>query len=334
MLLWVGSVDPGQLVAAVGRAQVGTLILAVVGGVVALLFGGTRIWLLARQARPGFPWRAGLRTHLYNAFFGGLTPAGTGGGPAQYFVLRQERLTGAQAVAVLSATWVGTLVGLVVMGVASALYLLAVRDLFAVGGVFRGLLATVAVAALSGLVFILSPQRLERALLSGGRARQPMRSRIPGWRRRAVRAVGRYRRAVRVFAREARGAWALNVLSSWGIFLAKSMAGVWVLVSLGIPASTLSAMARQLLQFGVIYFSPGPGGSGVAELSTLGFMAGLVPVALLGAYTVLWRGVTSFLQIAVGGVVVAADVARRRVRAPAWARARRPAGTHRPTRAR
>lgn len=311
ILLWVGSTDPRDVVAAVRRARRDALLLAAAAGSGALVFGGTRIWLLARQVRPGFRWRTGLRTHLYNAFFGGVTPAGTGGGPAQFVVLRQAGLTGAQAIAVISATWVGTLVGLVAMGAASALYLVLREELFAVGAVFRGLLVTVAVAALAGLAFILSPERLERLLLAGGRARQSERSRLPGWRRKAVRAVGRYRRAVRIFAREARGAWVLNALASWGIFLSKSAAGLLVLASLEIPAPALSALARQLLQFAVIYLSPGPGGSGVAELSTLGFMAGLVPTVAMGVYTLLWRTVTSFLQICLGGVTVAADLARR-----------------------
>lgn len=306
ILLWVGSTDPRQLVAAARRARPAPLLLAGLAGSAALLCGGTRIWLLAREARAGFRWRDGLRTHLYNAFFGGVTPAGTGGGPAQYFVLREAGLGGAESVAVLSATWVGTLIGFCVMGAASAVYLIVAGEPFAVRGVFRGLLATVAVAALGGLVFILSPQRLERLLLTGGRMG------LSRWRRRAVRAVGRYRRAVLGFVREARGAWALNALASWGIFLSKSLAGVGVLAALSIPASALSAVARQLLQFAVIYFSPGPGGSGVAELTALGFMAGVVPVAAMGVYTLLWRAATSYLQIAVGGLYVAAHQARRR----------------------
>ncbi len=306
LLLWVGSTDPRELLAAAKRARGGALLLAAGAGLGALVFGGTRIWLLGREARPGFRWRDGLRTHLYNAFFGGVTPAGTGGGPAQYLVLREAGLTGAESVAVLTATWVGTLVGFCVMGAASALYLILAGELFAIRGVFRGLLVTVVVAAVGGLAFILSPRRLERLLLAGGRAG------LSRWRRKAVRAVGRYRRAVLRLVREARVAWLLNALSSWCLFLSKSLAGVAVLAALAIPASAASAVARQLLQFAVIYFSPGPAGSGVAELSALGFMAGLVPVASMGVYTLLWRAVTSYLQIAVGGVCVAADQARRR----------------------
>ena len=69
-------------------------------------------------------------------------------------------------------------------------------------------------------------------------------------------------------------------------------------------------MARQALQFAVMTVAPTPGGSGVAEVTTIGLMAGLVPSALLVSYTVLWRIFTGYAGIAAGAVVVTRDLLR------------------------
>lgn len=66
-----------------------------------------------------------------------------------------------------------------------------------------------------------------------------------------------------------------------------------------------------LLQFSLIYVSPTPGGSGVAEFATLGFMAGLVPLGAMAAFTILWRAATGYLPIAAGGLGIGVDLAIR-----------------------
>ncbi|MFQ5679923.1 MAG: YbhN family protein [Gemmatimonadota bacterium] len=311
--LWLvsreSSSSGARLGEALAAARVAPLLAAALLGLTAPLLGGTRLWVLGRHLRPGFRWRDGFLAHLYNAFFGGLTPAGMGGGLGQYYRLRRTGLPGSQAVAILAATWVGALSGLVVMGTTAALYLLARSELFAVGGVFRGLLASILVAAAAAFLVVFFPHRVERWLLG----RRP-RSRLPRWRRWLARAGGRYRRSVSAFVHDGRRAWLLNAACSWLIVLVKCVAGVAVLAALGISAAPASAVARQVLQFAVIYLSPSPGGSGLAELTALGFMTGLVPPALMAAFALLWRTTTAYLAIGVGGIGVAAEQLRHHLR--------------------
>ena len=53
----------------------------------------------------------------------------------------------------------------------------------------------------------------------------------------------------------------------------------------------------------LVYFVPTPGGSGGAEAGAAAWMRLLIPEALLGAHTVLWRAATAYLSVAVGGLL-------------------------------
>ncbi|MFQ5690632.1 MAG: YbhN family protein [Gemmatimonadota bacterium] len=284
------------------------LALAVLLALLEIGLAASRLWVAARHVHPGFRWRQGLQAQLYNLVGSGLTPLQAGGAPAQYYMLRRAGLDGSRTVAVLTATWVGVMGGLLAFGVLSGFYLVRDSEVISVAGTFRGMLITLLVLTGGAALFLLSPRRLERLLLTG-----PRRD-IPRARRRAVRAVARYRRAIGSFmSAGGRRAWAANAGLSTLMLLARGLAGVAVLHALGVNANAISALARQTLQFALIYVSPSPGGSGVAELSSLGLMAGLVPAALLTGYTILWRMATAYVGIALGGCFLAYELLRGRL---------------------
>jgi len=53
----------------------------------------------------------------------------------------------------------------------------------------------------------------------------------------------------------------------------------------------------------IVYFSPTPGGSGIAELSSYQMMGSLTE-SLLEIYTLIWRFFTNFLGVGLGGLIV------------------------------
>lgn len=297
----------GSLVSALGRARTLPLVGAALFGVATVMLGGTRLWVLARGLGDDLRWRDGLRAQLYNVFAGGLTPAGTGGGPAQYWVLTRSGLDGPRTVLILTATWVGNMLGLVLLAGISFAYL-ATRPGTFLSGVptsLAGLFLAVAAVA-SVLLFVPGPL----ARLADRAARRRDSPRL----RRVRDRLEEYRGSVRLLFREGRGAWLLNAMASWTMVISKCVAGVLVLRALGVTGRALSAAARQALQFALIYVTPTPGGSGVAEMSALGVMRDLVPAELLGGYTVLWRATTAWILIAVGALWIAAELARGRFR--------------------
>ncbi len=302
VVVWASSPGELALLEIWGKVSVLPLFIAAALACTEAILGGVRIQVLAGHVHSGFRWRDGMLVHFYNVFAAGVTPLQAGSGPAQYFVLRRKGLKGSRALAVLAVNWVGVMSGLVMMGFLALLYLQLDSGDFAVGPVFRGLLITVFAFGFLAVAVTLSPGLFGRSLPFGGWVRRSRRG------RKILRSIGRYRVALSSFARGGKRALAANIALSWCMLLTRSLIGVAILAAIGVSADALSAMARQVLQFAIIYVTPSPGGSGVAELSTLGFMAGIVPPMLMATYALLWRAAAGYLAIVLGGFFVALDL--------------------------
>lgn len=65
----------------------------------------------------------------------------------------------------------------------------------------------------------------------------------------------------------------------------------------------LQVMGRMVLLNLVLYFSPTPGGSGVAEAGFVVLFSELLPGGLVGIMAVLWRFTAEYLPFLLGAVV-------------------------------
>jgi uncharacterized protein (TIRG00374 family) len=300
---WSAGAESESVFAALSDATTGLLILAALLALTDMALGGARFWVVARELKPGFRWWDGLHVFLYLIFAAGVTPMQLGGGPAQYFILRRKGLHAHDTLAVLSVNWVSGLIALVTLAGAGLWYLILDGNV-ALGGLLRGLIAMVGIAVLAAIAVTLFPRQITRVLVS---IRSFRRSRGG---RKILRAGARYRGAIREFKQTGSGrrAWLINVALGFLALLARCLVGVAVLAALGVNADAFSVIGRQALQFAVIVVAPSPGGSGVAEVTTIGLMTGVVPGALILSYTVLWRFFTAYIGIAVGAVRVAVDL--------------------------
>jgi uncharacterized protein (TIRG00374 family) len=101
---------------------------------------------------------------------------------------------------------------------------------------------------------------------------------------------------------------------SAAMLLNKCLVGYVLVKGLGFEGTYVDVAARQSLQWLLIYFSPSPGGSGVAEATVPAFLEGIVPIGHVLEFTVLWRVLTSMLGAGLGGVAaVAAFTGRAKV---------------------
>jgi uncharacterized protein (TIRG00374 family) len=132
-----------------------------------------------------------------------------------------------------------------------------------------------------------------------------------------LRGLDQYSESMRAFA----GAKKYRVIVAGlvtmsGISINALIAPV-LLAGLNMDAPMLQVFLMQFVIFFITYFSPTPGASGVAELSTYWIIAPTVGQQnLLGVYTVIWRFFTSFLGIGVGALVVLSLIGRRSPSAP------------------
>ncbi len=302
---WSAGPESQSVLSALSGAKPSLLLLALGLAVLEYSLVGTRFWVLARAVQPGFRVRDGIQVGFYLMFAAGVTPMQLGAGPAQYYALRRKRLNAHDVLAVLSLNWLSSLFAMVTLASLGLWYLILEGNL-ALGGLLRGLMAMVGITALAAIAVTLFPRQITRVLVGLRALRRSRRG------HRMLRSIARYRGALREFRRTARGrrAWVSNILVSLVAPLVRCLVGVAVLAALGIDANAVSAIARQALQFAVMTAAPSPGGSGVAEVTTIGLMSGLVPATLIVSYTVLWRLFTAYAGITAGAIQVFVDALR------------------------
>ena len=62
------------------------------------------------------------------------------------------------------------------------------------------------------------------------------------------------------------------------------------------------------IQFFILYFSPTPGASGIAEVSSVTLMSAIVPTGYLPVFAVLWRFFVTYLGVTCGAWVTLKDL--------------------------
>jgi uncharacterized protein (TIRG00374 family) len=302
-----------------GAFSLQSLLDAVPGGLLALalvlvtldfVLGGTRLHVWLRRLVPGTPWSVALKTYLVNLFAASISPMGSASGPAQLAVMARYGVAPAKGLAALLVNFIGLLSAFVLIGGASGTYLLASARLpGTAGGVVRALLLVVTATTVLVVVIVGNPRAgagLARRLLAmgnggGGRLSRGL-VRLGGMMERGVADYEAALAALRSgWYRPLTVATALSAL----MLLNKCAVGYLLAVGMGYDGSYVEVAARQSLQWLLIYFSPSPGGSGIAEATVPAFLGGIIPAGRIVEYTILWRGVTALFGAIVGGVVAA-----------------------------
>ncbi len=281
------------------------------------LFGGLRLHLWVRQLERGVGYTVSLRTYLVNLFAVAISPMGAASAPAQVATLVRGGVRAAHAVAALLLNFVGILGAMLLVGGLAGGYLLFTSDVGThVGGLQRGLLIAALALPIVLLSLILSP-RLGPSLAArladfGARCG----SGAGGWPRRIGSIIGRagtdYAASVEMMRRRWWSPLAAGLLLSAGMLVNKCAVGLLIVRSLGLEADPLGVVARQAVQYSLLYFSPTPGGSGIAEASVPMFMAGVLPESHWGVFALVWRAITSYLGVALGAVAALIALGPRR----------------------
>ncbi|WP_437660322.1 lysylphosphatidylglycerol synthase transmembrane domain-containing protein [Sorangium sp. So ce1182] len=327
-----------------------------VGAVLALqegVFGGLRIWVLGRVLWPGLRVRTAVTSEFVLMFCAGVTPGQAGAAPSQAAVLVHGgmRLVDVATAALLTASCTVSFFLLSAVAIFTLRHhgMLVLQGgqqiewllLFTVAMFGSGLVALIAAAAypplLKAVVRALSVPlgRLLRAVLLGARRVPRLRARAeaalaaPGsTTARLLRSVDEFHQGFRIYMRRGKRAYAAALLLTFAFFCSRFAVAYFILLGLGIPTSPSTfvsvgppifqvILTQTLLNF-ALYMSPTPGASGVAELGSNALMSPWVRGAFVVPYVVLWRVLTLFLCMFVGGIYVfrylGTDVLEERVK--------------------
>ncbi len=81
-----------------------------------------------------------------------------------------------------------------------------------------------------------------------------------------------------------------------------------ILAGLGFYIAPLDVIMIQFVLYFFLYFTPTPGGSGVAEGGSYLMFSAYVPTHILGVFVVLWRFFTAYLWLILGGIFITRSI--------------------------
>jgi uncharacterized protein (TIRG00374 family) len=303
LFIRAGSVEQ---VSRLGRLRPLFLVLTVSFSLLDMFLGGLRNHLFIREIRPEMSYWISFRANLSNVFMGAITPSQTGGSPAQVFVYYRNGLSIGEGLSIIVVNYLATVIFFIIS---------AVFGLRVLSGLGSGTMLTLVAVAFGlftlqlilFLFFLWKPEMVEGAL-----------RRICLWLMRTFRfAAGRIGRgferledelyefhgACRLFLRRKPGIFLGSFALTAVLYFNKFLLAWLVMRGLGIDGSLVEVLAVQALIVFILYFSPSPGGSGIAELSTGALMARMVPMARMGLFTALQRFFFLYLPAAIGAVI-------------------------------
>jgi uncharacterized protein (TIRG00374 family) len=293
--------------------------LGLVLGLVVLdwVVSATRIYIFARKVYRPITIGACMRSCFANVFLGGATPSQTGGAAAQIYVLYAEGMTVVDATVVcFLGGFLGTVIVLLVCAVIFSFMVhpeFVPIGLRTVSGLSFTLFALILIAVLLSL---LSPGRFKRV------AHATLR-RLPGIGPRLEHShaveklfgtVDRYHDLMTGFLVRGKLIFTAGLLLTVVIYLNKFMIAWVVLKGLGVHADVWSVLYMQVVLLLIFYFSPSPGASGFAEVTTMAVMGSVIPKGFEGTFILLWRFFTLVLNMLIGAGVLLGYISGRRGR--------------------
>lgn len=272
------------------------------------LIGGWRNHIFVRKIKPGVSQWLCYRANLANLFIGAVTPSQSGGGPAQLFVLYKGGIPLAGGISVSIINFLATLIFFLI---AAAFSVVIVKDRFS-ENVIRYLIQY-GFVTFSGLflffVFALwrpdllgkLVDRISRLLEKTGTR---FGNKLAKLGHKAVNELDYYHATCTTFMRREPMLLVYSFIITIVMYTNKFTLGYFIMRGLGVEGDYLSVLGIQFLLLFILYFSPSPGGSGIAELSTAALMSTLMPVHLLPLFTLLNRFFLLYLPAALGAFVM------------------------------
>ncbi len=298
----------------------GYLALLVLCLPVETLASAARIWILCRVLQPGVSFWTAVKAEWANVAIAMLTPSQSGGGPGQIYLLTRGGASVGTALTISLLSFVGTMVGLLALG----LYSLLVAGTVSTGPLFTAAVWTLTGISAAMVLGAICPGPLRVALAGLSRALCRLSGRqaaVQAWwppqddrtgpavdwmdRRTAklVDIVYTYRDDVRRFLRLGKASFAWVCLLSLVFLFARALMPYLCLRFLGIDASSPGHVVEaQMALIFLVFFAPTPGGAGIAEAASLSIMDEIVPVGFAPYYNLLWRFSTLYLA-AIAGLV-------------------------------
>ena len=276
---------------------------------------GLKFQILVKGLGENVSFWNSFRAFVANLFLGAVTPFQTGGGPLQIYILNRAGVPLARAFAACLVGAMLTISGLVSSTLVILFFNRDLRlNLGQLMGAIFGVVSLLFVVALA--LFTLSIFRMGIVKQLIGKCLDLVTRNRSSVTERVMRGLDQYSECMSIYARAQKRTLVIaGFLTIISIATLSSVAPL-ILAGLSIQQAASQVFLIQFILNFVVYFSPTPGGSGIAEFSSYWMMASATSGEnILEVYTLTWRFFTNFLGVGLGGLIVLTLFRREKHRA-------------------
>ena len=268
-----------------------SVIMAILAMVIGLVLDGTRLMHMVRISDENITLEQAVQVVFGNYFLAMLGPGAAAGAIAQVMFLRKAGIPGGKA-AVLAL--VRTLVS--IMFLACCLPFIFLHDEGILPGVSNDLM--VYVAGSVAVLMVLLAYGIKKNAFDYLAVK--ITKKLPRkWSRKVVERYRDSKAAVKLLAS--------SPLSMVRVFFESGLSLIFIymivpflMLGLGVNVDWLTVMGRMMFLNILLYFSPTPGGSGIAEGGFVYLFSSSVPSGTVGILAVSWRFIAEYLPFFVG----------------------------------
>ena len=259
-----------------------------------LFFDGTRLITLAKVTDEKLGVWDVVKVVLSNYFLALVTPGATGGAIAQILFMRKAGVPVTRSTVIILVRTLMSIVFLILM----LPFFMSIDEGITMW-VPMPLITAVCVLFLAlplAAIFLMHTDYPERIIYSASRHISHER------RRQAFRAYHDFRHAVYIMGRQPLMVFRAFIESGLSLTFIYMTVPCYFM-ALNFPFDWVLTMGRMYLLNLVLYFTPTPGGSGVAEAGFVVLFSKIVPSGTVGILAVLWRFTAEYIPFMLGAVI-------------------------------
>lgn len=279
-------------------------LLAGIAIIIYWCLNGLKFQILIKGLGDNVSFWDSFRAFVANLFLGAVTPFQTGGGPLQIYILSRAGVPIARAFA---GCLVGAMLTILSLVSSTLVILIFKPDLVMEFGQLMGAIFGVVslVFAIAMTLFILSLFKMEllKRIIGGGlnfltRGRTSLTERVLG-------GLDQYSECMSIYAKARKRTLVVAFIITLASIAVLCAVAPLILAGLRIDQDISQVFLVQFILNFIVYFSPTPGGSGIAEFSSYWMMTSVTDGQdLMEIFTLVWRFFTNFIGVGLGGLIV------------------------------
>jgi uncharacterized protein (TIRG00374 family) len=289
------------------------LFLALFLALVDLFLGGLRIYIFfTKEILKKVSLIDCIKANLANVFVSAMTPSNTGGGPGQLYILNRRGVPLSGAISVSVINFFSFLLFFLCAFI--LVFFFTKEGIFARGVAYlvRYSFLTFALICLTALFFLIRPDSLGSLFQLLSKITAFVYRKDKGKQKRVTEKlkdqVVQSRFYLQHFFHKEKPTLFLSFILTVLAYFNKYLTAYVILRGLGLRADFMHVIYLQIIQFFILYFSPTPGASGIAEVSSVSLMSTIIPKGYLPIFAILWRFFTNYVGVSLGGWVTLKDV--------------------------